>query len=160
MTLRWDWWKRWEALQRPPYPPVVLWKITQAVEVGAWLIDEWGAELERAGWQPVHVLGPPQLGKTAGGLAWRWPGIPVIRRVDRRYVVARTRWKDGERFVSDWDANALWMVYRAERDGTVTRLMGPDRKKVLDDFDLPWMPCDATVVSQKKTERGGPSLLA
>lgn len=111
--MRYPWWDRWQSLRGRDLPQA---KAEQAIAIAADFIEEYALEAEADGWQPIHILKP------FSGLAWRWPYLPHI--ATRRGLLTAT-------------VNPFDFVYRANRDGSTSIVVGDARHKALMQFGLP-----------------------
>lgn len=110
---RYPWWDRWQSLRGRTLPQA---QAEHAMEIGALFIEEYAADVERDGWQPIHVLKP------FVGFAWRWPYLPPV--VTRPGLMAAT-------------FRPFDFVYRPHRDGTSALLTAGARHRALMTFGLP-----------------------
>lgn len=111
MTLRYLWWDRWGSLQRRAYNQPAA-KVTAALDVAAWFIEEHAHDAEHHGWRPVHLMHP------AHGIAWRWWSIPEpVVTFSKGALIATI--------------GQFPFTYSAHADGSVSFLTGPSRESVL-----------------------------
>lgn len=111
--MKYPWWDRWQSLRNRPLPQA---KAELALSIAASFIEEYAAESEVHGWQPIHIMRP------FTGLAWAWPELPVVSTRPR--LMAAT--------IKPFD-----FIYKPNRNGTFSRVVGAERHRALMTFGLP-----------------------
>jgi len=105
--VKYPWLQRWASLGHRVYPYPAF-KVSAALDVGAWFIETHADDAEPHGWRPIHLLRP------GVGLAWRWWNIPEpVITVSAECLTAR---------IGGFD-----FQYRPLSSGAVHILTGADR---------------------------------
>ena len=117
MSLRYPWWARLYQLQRRSFPGVPFERTAGALATADWFTENHAEYAEKHGWQPAHIMKPQT------GLAWRWWSC--------EYPSIRIR---GELLTAA--IGAFNFVYRREKCGNVTPLLGIEAQGALVEFNL------------------------
>jgi hypothetical protein len=95
------------------YPETAINRVTAAIDMAAWFVENYAAEAELYGWRPIHIMRP------AGGLAWRWWSLPAPALDIGPHAM-----------IADW-STGIPFAYRAHTAGNVEILTGLEREAVL-----------------------------
>lgn len=116
--MKYPWWDKYFELRQRAFPDLGHDDLFLMFDKCLWFIEEHAAKAERDGWRPIHIMRPLH------GLAWKWRKVPdpFITTMPHALYARHGNFA---------------FAYTANVDGSVSRLIGTDRRRAILDFGLP-----------------------